>query len=244
MNRAERDLNSLQEFCRNEGIALFGVADVREIRRTFRLPSVKEKLDYGISLGVRLSRAVLEEIEDGPTLLYAWHYRQANILLDRVAFRLSGIVQERGYLALPIAASQIIDWRQQFAHLSHKHVGVLAGHGWMGRNNLLVNPQYGATVRYVTILTDMPLPTAKPMDFGCSTCRACITVCPAQALGERPEDYSFDRCFEQLKEFRDKRNIGHYICGLCVKVCEGTSKHGNNEISTEGEIDRSCDGQH
>ena len=244
MNSLEHEYSVLRDFCYREGITLFGVADVREIRRTFRLPSIKEKLDYGISLGLRLSRAVLDEIEDGPTLLYAWHYRQANIVLDRVAFRLSDLIQERGYRALPIAASQIIDWRQQVAHLSHRHVGVLAGHGWIGRNNLLVNPTYGSTVRYVTVLTDVPLPTAQPLDFGCNTCRACMSVCPSQALGETPEDYDFDRCFKQVKEFRDTRNIGHYICGLCVKVCQGTSQHGKNSTTAEGEIDRSRDGQH
>lgn len=226
MKTDEKLHSSLKEFCLNEGITLFGVADVREIRSTFRLPDIKEKLDYAISLGVRLSQTVLDEIEDGPTLLYAWHYRQANILLDRVAFRVAGLIQERGYRALPVAATQLIDWRQQYGHLSHKHVGVLAGHGWIGRNNLLVNPHYGSTVRYVTILTDIHLPVAQPLEYGCDTCRACLSVCPAGALGERPEDYNFDGCFEQIKEFRNKRNIGHYICGLCVKVCKGQTKRG------------------
>jgi epoxyqueuosine reductase len=220
--------SQLKDFCCSEGIALFGVADVREIRNTFRLPDIREQLDLGISLGVRLSEAVLDEIEDGPTLLYAWHYRQANILLDRIAFRLAGLIQERGHQALPIAASQLIDWRQQLGHLSHKHVGVLAGHGWIGRNNLLVNPQYGSTLRYVTVLTDMSLPTGQPLDFGCGSCRACLSVCPAHALGERPEDYDFEGCFKQLTEFRNKRNIGHHICGLCVKACRGKRRHGDD----------------
>lgn len=228
MNGAERSYSLLRGFCLNEGIALFGVADVRKIRQTFRLPGIKEEFDYAISLGLRLSEAVLDEIEDGPTLLYAWHYRQANILLDRVAFRLSGLIQERGHRAIPIAASQLIDWRQQVGHLSHKHIGVLAGHGWIGRNNLLVHPEYGSEVRYATVLTDMELPTGRPMDFGCGDCRDCIPVCPVQALGESPEDYNFDRCFEQLKYYRHKRNIGHHICGICVKVCQGTSAHGSD----------------
>lgn len=228
MNSKEKHDALLREFCLNEGITLFGVADVRQIRSTFRLPGIKEKCDFGLSLGVRLSEAVLDELQDGPTLLYAWHYRQANIHLDRVAFLLSGYIQERGYRAIPIAASQIIDWHQQVAHLSHKHVGVLAGHGWIGRNNLLVNPQYGSTVRYVTILTDLPLPTGQSMDFGCGTCRSCVSVCPAQALGDKPEEYNYTRCFEKLGEFRNKRNIGHYICGMCIKACQGTSVHGSD----------------
>ncbi len=222
----------LKAYCLQEGIALFGVADVQEIRTTFRLPSVKERLHFGISLGVRLSDAVLDEIEDGPTLLYAWHYRQANILLDKTAFRVAGLIQEEGYRALPVAASQITDWRAQKGHLSHKHVGVLAGHGWIGRNNLLVHPRYGSAVRYVTILTDMPLPTGTAMAFGCGTCQACMAACPAAALGESPEMYDFDRCYQQLCEFRKTRNIGQHICGLCVTVCRGSSRLGSHSLST------------
>jgi len=228
MNRESDQHTLLKDFCHSEGITLFGVADVREIRRDFHLPGLKDAFDFGISLGVRLSDAVLDEIEDGPTLLYAWHYRQANILLDRVAFRLSCLIQGQGNRAIPIAASQVIDWRRQVGHVSHRHVGALAGHGWIGRNNLLVHPTYGAAIRYVTVLTDMPLPTGRPLDFGCSECRACISACPVQALGETPEDYSFHRCFEQLKDFRKTRNIGHYICGLCVKVCKGVFPHGSD----------------
>jgi epoxyqueuosine reductase QueG len=232
MDTAQQNHDALRTFCQAEGITLFAVADVREIRTTFRLPSVRDRLDFGISLGVRLSDAVLDEIEDGPTWLYAWHYRQANILLDKTAFRVAGLIQEEGYRALPVAASQITDWRAQKGHLSHKHVGVLAGHGWIGRNNLLVHPRYGSAVRYVTILTDMPLPTGTAMAFGCGTCRACIPACPAAALGESPAAYDFDRCYEQLCEFRKTRNIGHHICGLCVTVCRGSSGLGSHPIST------------
>ena len=77
---------------------------------------------FGISMGVRLSDAVIDSLidslVDSPTLLYAWHYRQANLFLDRLAFEISLHIQRQGYSALPIAASQIIDWKGQTAHLS------------------------------------------------------------------------------------------------------------------------------
>jgi len=72
----------------------------------------------GVSMGVRLSDAVIDSLVDSPTLLYAWHYRRANLFLDRLAFEIPLYIQREGYSALPIAASQIIDWKGQTAHLS------------------------------------------------------------------------------------------------------------------------------
>ncbi|MEO0077238.1 MAG: 4Fe-4S binding protein, partial [candidate division WOR-3 bacterium] len=109
-------------------------------------------------------------------------------------------------------------------HLSHKRIGVAAGLGWIGRNNLLVHPQYGSQFRLVTILTDMPLATDTPLNSDCQDCRKCIEVCPAQAIKERPEDFDHMKCFEQLKEFQKKGYVGQYICGVCVKACSGLIK--------------------
>ncbi|MDZ7373762.1 MAG: hypothetical protein ONB23_07300 [candidate division KSB1 bacterium] len=178
-------------------------------------------LKYAIALGVRLSRAVLDGLVNGPTLLYKWHYRQANVQLDKIAFQLAAAIQERGYRAIPIAASQTIDWQRQIGHLSHRHVAAASGLGWIGRNNLLVTPQYGAQVRLVTILTSMPLPQGEALPFGCGECRACIPACPVGALGEGPEHWNFTECFRLLDSFARKGGIGLHICGLCVKACPG-----------------------
>ncbi|HID95309.1 MAG TPA: epoxyqueuosine reductase [Candidatus Latescibacteria bacterium] len=212
----------LRDFALKKGISLFGVArldDLESVRSNLASLEWPSKPCYAVSLGVRLSHQVIEGIQDEPTLLYSWHYRQANIFLDRIAFEISLLIQDQGYRVLPVPASQIIDWERQVGHLSHKHVGVLSGHGWIGRNNLLVNPQFGARVRYVTVLTDIPLRTDRPVEGWCGDCRACIGACPAQALGELPADYDFQRCFQKLKEFR--KRVGHYICGVCIKACKG-----------------------
>ena len=104
------------------------------------------------------------EIEDHPTALYLHHYRQANYILDQIAFRVAALIQRSGGQALPIAASQIVDWEHQRGHLSHKALAHAAGLGWLGRNNLLVHPQFGARVRLVSILTDLPLQVDRPLD--------------------------------------------------------------------------------
>jgi epoxyqueuosine reductase QueG len=131
----------------------------------------------------------------------------------------ASFIQEQGFRALPIPASQIIDWEKQQGHVSHKKVGKLAGLGWIGRNNLFVTPDMGARFRMVTVLTDMPLISGKPLGLDCGSCRRCISTCPAQAIMEAPGDFDHLACYEKLKEFRKKGIVGQYICGVCVQAC-------------------------
>lgn len=214
----------LKKFCLEQGADLFGVADIKEIKKDFALvPVVLEKLDKAICLGVGLSKAVLEEISNAPTRLYFHHYKTANVFLDQMAFNIGRYIQKKGYLALPIPASQILDWQNQKAHLSHKHLGALAGLGWIGRNNLLVNKELGSRSRLVTILTDMPLKTDKAGKNDCGHCRHCVEACPAQAIKGNPDEFEHLKCFEKLKEFQRQRLVDQYICGVCVNACWGRS---------------------
>jgi epoxyqueuosine reductase QueG len=215
---------NIEAYARELGVSLYGVAEVSQLRDEFALPEgLKDRFSQAISMGKRLVGDVLEDIQDGPTQLYFHHYRQLNFFLDRAALLVSSRIQEMGFRALPIPASQVIDWQKQRAHLSHKKIGRLAGLGWIGRNNLLVNPDFGARFRLVTVLTDMPLEPSKQMAADCGACRKCLSTCPADAIKERCEDFDHLACFEKLKEFRNRGLVGQFICGICVKACSGTS---------------------
>ena len=216
------DYQALKAKALELGFDLFGVADVTELRANFLIePKTRDRFPLAISLGKGLNDPVLDDIVDHPTPLYFHHYRQTNAFLDRGALLLADHIQKMGFAALPIAASQIIDWDGQRAHVSHKHIGRAAGLGWFGRNNLLVSPELGSRVRLVTVLTDMPLATDKPLDDGCLTCRACIATCPAGAIKERRDDFDHKGCFEKLREFQKLRLVSQFICGVCVKACKG-----------------------
>jgi len=214
---------ALKKFCQQQGADLFGVADIRQVRQEFALsPKVRDKLGRAVCLGVRLSSAILEEIIDAPTRLYFHHYRTLNALLDQLAIKTANYIQAKGYAALPIPASQILDWQKQTGHLAHKKIGRLAGLGWIGRNNLLVNKNFGSQFRLCTVLTNMPLPADKPTRDNCGRCRACVVVCPAQAIKESPAEFRRLQCLAKLKQFQKERLAEQYICGVCVRACAGT----------------------
>ncbi|MBI4706685.1 MAG: epoxyqueuosine reductase [Candidatus Omnitrophica bacterium] len=215
----------VKKFCQGLGVDLFGVADIKKIRHEFVLkPEVVNNLDYAISLGIRLSQAVLQEISDSPTRLYFHHYRQVNNALDQVSLRLVNYIQGKGFKALPIPASQILDWQKQTGHLSHKKIGELAGLGWLGRNNLLVNKKFGSQLRLVTILTNFPLKADNPGKDNCGDCFCCVKICPAGAIKNNPAEFDHLVCFEKLKDFQKQRLVDQYICGVCVNACRSKEK--------------------
>jgi len=223
MNNPKENVEKVKALCDQWGASLFGVADLHQLERDqVLLPSrLIDQLPFGLSIAFHLSDAVLEEIENQPTPLYFHHYQRANILLDTIGLEVTSAIQKLRYQALPIPASQIVDWKRQKGHLSHKQVARLAGLGWMGRNNLLVNQEFGSRIRLVTILTNLPLEKNSPASMNCGSCRACLSVCPAGAIAERQEDFDHLRCHEQLKTFSKTLHFSHHICGICVKACRG-----------------------
>ena len=216
----------IETLCRQWGISLLGVADLRSFPREEILlsPELIDRHPFAISLGYHLSDAILDDIEDRPTPLYFQHYQRANILLDTIGLILNNAIQDLGYQAIPIPASQLVDWQTQRGHLSHKHVAAAAGIGWIGRNNLFVHERYGARVRLLTVLTNLPLQVNGSSAKDCGSCRTCLSVCPAGAIKERREDFDHIRCYEQLKLFSKALRFSHHICGVCVKACRGHKK--------------------
>lgn len=217
-----KNYSTLKKFSQDQGIDLFGVAGIKDIKKEFQiLKPLADSLDKAVCVGVRLSESALSEISDAPTRLYFHHYRTVNAYLDQTALKICNFIQRKGFKALPIPASIILDWENQTAHLSHKKLGVLAGLGWIGRNNLLVNEKIGSQFRLATILTDLPLKLDKPLKKDCGDCRLCVKMCPAQAIKESPSDFDHIKCFEKLKEFQRQKLVDQYICGVCVNLCKG-----------------------
>lgn len=216
---------AVEAIARGNGAALFGVADLRGISLEDISAAAGEVslcgLSTGISFGCRLSDVVVDGVTDHPTRTYQYHYRQVNLLLDRIGLLIASHLDDLGCRTFPAPASQVLDWKTYRGHISHKAVGHLAGLGWIGRSNLLVNPRHGARVRYCTVLTDIALPYDRPLEADCGRCRCCVAACPGGAIGDKVADFRLAKCVETIDLVRQKENIGSRICGICVRACTG-----------------------
>ena len=221
-NSSETNFSILKETAISEGAAFIGVANVKDIKNTFHplIMDIVNSLPSAISIVVKLSDSIIDDINDAPTLIYKHHYKAVNYRLDQIALALCKKIDSFGYHSVPIPSSQMVDWEKQLGHLSHRLVAREAGLGHIGRSTLFVTPQYGARVRLVTILTDTPLYSGKPLEGSCRDCRQCISACPAMAITET--GYEREKCIIKLKEFSKIRGIGVSICGICVKACKGS----------------------
>ena len=104
-------------------------------------------------------------------------------------------------------------------------VGVDAGLGEIGRNNILITKPHGARVRLGLVTTDLPLLPDKPMLFGvqdfCHRCRKCADNCPSKAIS--PEKKKVIRGIEKW-EFDPERCFAYWNsvgtdCALCIYTC-------------------------
>jgi epoxyqueuosine reductase len=224
--------NRLESEARNLGAGVFGVADLRQAESFVENQGGKFLTRYprAVSMGVGLQDGIVDQLpshkEISVARTYDYLYDTVNASLNRIALRVSLMLNESGFQTLIIPASQTLDSENGFGLFSHKLAAHLAGLGWIGPSCLLITPKFGPRLRLVTILTDAPLEAGEAVQNRCGDCRKCVEVCPASAFTGRP--FSFDesrdmrfkvqRCMSYRANLQ-KNVTGVRVCGLCVYVC-------------------------
>ncbi|XXF65146.1 4Fe-4S double cluster binding domain-containing protein [Thermoanaerobacterium thermosaccharolyticum] len=213
----------VEEKMKEWGASIVGFSDLIDV-----LPDDLKDLRYGITVAVKLSDRIINEINDRPTYTYFHHYRSVNTLIDQITLKTVLMLEEWGYNALAVPASQSIKELGEYKGLfQHKTAATKAGLGWIGKNGLLVTEKYGPRVRLGTVLTDFELDTGKPIETSkCGNCTLCVKSCPAMALHgklweagiERKEIVDAQACSEYMN--KNFKHIGRgSVCGICIKVC-------------------------
>lgn len=196
---------------------------------------VRKGMPAGICIGRALRPSVVREISSGPTRLYAEEYRSVNALLQTLADACAGFLGEHGFQAAPAQSTTMaLDRATLATPLPHKTVATRAGAGWIGKCALLVHEDYGPAVRYITVLTDAPLPTGIPVTVSrCGDCTACVSACPAGAPSGRQwhaglaREAFFDafKCFDCAREQAAAIGVEQPLCGRCIAACPYTKKY-------------------
>jgi epoxyqueuosine reductase len=236
------DLDSdLPEFARSLGADYYGVADLASAKDFIRLQGGDRVTGYprAVSIGIRLPDPLVDAVADRTDLVGARLYRHncydvVNLELDHVALQVANTIQREGFRAFPVAASKRASDEKIAGVFSQKLAAHLAGLGWIGKSCLLVTPDHGPRVRWVTVLTDAPLaPTGSPMESRCGKCTECVDICPVHAFTGRPfkEDeprearYDAAACDRYFKKL--EAGGGPVVCGLCLYVCPHGRKKGH-----------------
>jgi epoxyqueuosine reductase len=110
--------------------------------------------------------------------------------------------------------------------LDERLMAELAGLGFKGKNQLIINKELGSYffLGYVLIDVEFSQPYVKKIVDSCGLCRQCIDACPTQALTDK--GYIMSRCISYYNQEKMplsiqqiKTNYQLFGCDICQLVC-------------------------
>jgi epoxyqueuosine reductase QueG len=162
-------------------------------------------------------------VTSGPATSY---YRTMTVLhshLDLIAYKVAEYIEEQGGRAIPVPSDEpYFDWDQERHHgrgdLSHKHAAWAAGLGTLGKNSLLITPEFGNRVHLVSVVTNLDLDpdplVAREMCL--PACTLCVMACPVKAIRNGVVDQKKCRSHVFLKL---PKGFIIEACRECRKAC-------------------------
>jgi epoxyqueuosine reductase len=134
------------------------------------------------------------------------------------------------------------------APVLEKPLAEKSGLGWIGKHTNLINKEAGSWFFLGELYTDIRLPADEPATAHCGTCRACIDVCPTNAI-VGPFELDARRCISYLTielkgdipvEFRKMIGNRVYGCDDCQLFCPWNKfavPTGENDFSPRHNLD-------
>jgi epoxyqueuosine reductase len=113
---------------------------------------------------------------------------------------------------------------------NHPHnerlAATLAGLGFMGKNQLIINQDYGSYMFLGLVFLDIDIqkPFVLEVNDSCGDCKICIDACPTNALYEG--GYHVSKCMSHynqtkrvLTDVEIEKNYALFGCDICQMVC-------------------------
>lgn len=209
------------------GADLIGIGDMSKVENC--------KFKIGIAIAVALPKNIITDLQKAPTKEYYNLYYSVNKKLNGIVMTGEDFLKKKGFEAYAQTTERVEITQDKFSKLPHKTVATRGGLGWIGKNCLLVTPQYGSAIRISSLLTNAPLICDEPVNQShCGTCNQCVINCPAQALKgnlwtvgiQREEIVDIEKCYKKQVEIMLKSTgIETDLCGKCFAVCTLTKRY-------------------
>ena len=169
------------------------------------LPGAGSVISFAVRIPYGVLKATNRRVATG-----TWN--MANSELSRLAYRISKLLEDQKFLAVPVSPFLPVDIMGNnglSGDISHKHAAELAGIGRIGLSGLLITPEFGPRVRLISVITDAALESDPlPEDNFCDQCRekACIKACPVDAIAP---DGKLDKikCLDTYQAFGGRKLI-------------------------------------
>jgi epoxyqueuosine reductase len=175
--------------------------------------------------GYRTEEPAPIEPGSGRVARYAWGTDYHDVLHDRLR-ALGDFVRAKKPEA---KVRGVVDT----APLLEREFAQLAGLGWIGKNTLLLNREFGSWFFLCVLLTDVELAyDAEHETDHCGTCTACLDACPTDAFvapyvldARRCLSYTTIELREEIPlELREAHGDWIFGCDVCQDVCPWNRK--------------------
>lgn len=239
----------IKSFALERGASVVGIASVDRFTGSPKGHAPDELLEGAqsvIVVGVRLLPALVDwpnllkdsEVMTGDTRqLVAQNYvymkagyHVVNAKLEQIALEIALKLENEGHSSLyfPATYGDYAYIMEQvpglYAPFSHRHAAVRAGLGEFGMNNLVITPEYGPRIRFISIITRTEIKPdlllTKKLCLGMK-CRKCITDCKTSALSATGynDDIALDIRNQVDKELCYRKHGEAGCIGACLRVC-------------------------
>lgn len=140
------------------------------------------------------------------------------------------VLKEKMSKLVELIDEDIEEFRYKFfvdtGPLVDRYLAYKSGIGWYGKNNCIMNDEYGSWIFIGYIICNLEIEPNVPYERKCMECRKCIDLCPTKALKDN-YDYNAKKCISYLtvtKEdidysLREKMKNSIYGCDICQKGC-------------------------
>ncbi len=209
-------LNELRTFAQSHGV---NPLEFVKLPRDLIFQHMGVLYDNAMILAMEMDQELIDKAPSQETMNMVFETYDA---LGIAANKIAEFLRANGYAA---QADHPLGGLVLFPPLAQK-----AGIGFVGKNGLLITPEFGPRVRLAAVYTSIEnLPFAEQNDHSwiadyCSSCGLCIRGCPPRAiLNEsiihdtgQTTNIKQAECFEYF--------LRNYGCSLCIKVCPFSKK--------------------
>lgn len=164
---------------------------------------------------------------------------------DEIAERLERVMQNVARRRGEQSAGASVKWKVcvDTSAVLERSWAALAGLGWIGKNSLLIHPQYGSYIFLGEVLISERVERGPaPIPNYCGNCTRCLETCPTGAF-VKPGMLDSNRCiaYWTLEKRGDlpisdeqKQSIGTWIagCDVCQEVCPFNTKASKAEATS------------
>ena len=225
----------LIEYAHEIGLDVIGFTDAKPFDRfhselELRKERYQKRYDYRLAQWTKMATPtdVLESAKSVVVIGYNYYTHEDSCPPE--CGRFARIVSY-GHLGILLRAKQMVAFLkkngcQAVMSAHRKEAAVRAGLGCIGKNNLVIHPEFGTWVAYQTLITDALFEPDAPFEEDlCGRCDLCLKKCPTGALYE-PRRLDPQRCVPYMLTLHDaspefREQMSNYIlgCDQCQDIC-------------------------